>query len=990
MHQFHQQHRSIDRWTKNHPLEQVIGDPSKPVMTRKRLQTDAEVYMHALTVSTIKPKNIKEAMLDHSWIESMQDKPNQFKRLDVWELVEFIRNKSRLVAKGYGQKERIDFEESFAPVARLEAVRIFMAYAAHKNFPIFQIDVKTVFLNGPLKEEVFVQQPDETWDGKCDIVSTPMATTKLDADLQDADHAGCNDDCKSTSGGIQFLGDKLVIIWMRTQLLDYGFRYHEILIYCNSKIVIAISCNPVQHSRTKHIKIRYHFIKEHVEKGTIELYFVGTEYQLADLFTKALPKERFEFLVHKIVIHMAQHVILAAQLVPQYKSIGRCNNYAVLQSIPCSPECKIDGEQVETPDIPFVAPVNIHTIEAFMNMVGYQGVVNKVSAFYTNNLAQPWQNVQGTNDFKEYETVFMKVDVIMNQLKLVVSTQGTHRITPSAHRSPTVSASPLETKKRKQIAGESKVVDDDDDKERETKDDEMGSLEIRNEETQTTIPTPLSSLRKILSSDKKTSQELTDIDVQMSSAENITNDLIEANLKPCIVNNIIEDHDAFRSKVTAFVSQEFNAHATGIIEELFKNYAQSNVVHVHLTTTTSTETESSANLQYQLYLKMKRNLQDRADYITLWEALRRKFEKSSSLNTSCREDDFHSYHDEHQDDDAPPKGEKGVKRSKESKRSKSARGLLSKHSSKDSTKYVSKQQSQQQEWDAWEEENVFDEDEVIPEDETPELIAKFQNVRKEFKTFNEDAWLSIKHWKDLWHKRVYKQNQKKVRQNPEDYYSNHNITEVVRIVTDQPHGLDFMEQILVMRANDKPDSFSEADFKYLNKNDIEDLYYLCRSKEIDNQKIKLMNSLITFIRSCVIWERVHDFQLGIESYQMKVNLTAPTLTFPGIEEHAPYSIVDEPQTGLIYLNSQDEKRVMYLVEIVKFCDATLEKVLNEVKLRMFESQVLKKPPLLSDLDQDIMKAYKREISKRLSHRRQMRRWESFVNGRPILPTMKRL
>ncbi|GJV81363.1 putative ribonuclease H-like domain-containing protein [Tanacetum coccineum] len=77
MHQFHQQHRSIDRWTKNHPLEQVIGDPSKPVMTRKKLQTDAEVCMYALTVSTIKPKNIKEAMLDHSWIESMQDEPVQ-------------------------------------------------------------------------------------------------------------------------------------------------------------------------------------------------------------------------------------------------------------------------------------------------------------------------------------------------------------------------------------------------------------------------------------------------------------------------------------------------------------------------------------------------------------------------------------------------------------------------------------------------------------------------------------------------------------------------------------------------------------------------------------------------------------------------------------------------------------------------------------------------------------------------------------------------
>ncbi|GKB33365.1 hypothetical protein Tco_0872766 [Tanacetum coccineum] len=76
--------------------------------------------------------------------------------------------------------------------------------------------------------------------------------------------------------------------------------------YCDSKSAIAISCNPVQHSKTKHIDIRYHFIKEHVEKGTVEIYFVGTEYQLADLFTKALPKERFEYLVHRIVIIMAQ------------------------------------------------------------------------------------------------------------------------------------------------------------------------------------------------------------------------------------------------------------------------------------------------------------------------------------------------------------------------------------------------------------------------------------------------------------------------------------------------------------------------------------------------------------------------------------------------------------------------------------------------------------------------------------------------------------
>ncbi|GKC96385.1 hypothetical protein Tco_1161827 [Tanacetum coccineum] len=82
------------------------------------------------------------------------------------------------------------------------------------------------------------------------------------------------------------------------QVLDYGFKYNWILMYCDSKSAIAISCNPVQHSKTTHIDIRYHFIKEHVERGTVEIYFVGTEYQLVDLFTKVLPKERFEYLVH--------------------------------------------------------------------------------------------------------------------------------------------------------------------------------------------------------------------------------------------------------------------------------------------------------------------------------------------------------------------------------------------------------------------------------------------------------------------------------------------------------------------------------------------------------------------------------------------------------------------------------------------------------------------------------------------------------------------
>ncbi|GJU88338.1 hypothetical protein Tco_1300761 [Tanacetum coccineum] len=139
--------------------------------------------------------------------------------------------------------------------------------------------------------------------------------------------------------------------------------------------------------------------------------------------------------------------------------------------------------------------------------------------------------------------------------------------------------------------------------------------------------------------------------------------------------------------------------------------------------------------------------------------------------------------------------------------------------------------------------------------------------------------------------------------------------------TKQPanEGLDYMEQIIMMRENDKPDSFSEADFKYQNKNDIEDLYYLCLNKKVDFRENKLKNSLITRANGI---KRVHDFQLGIESYQIRVNLTAPTLTFSGIEAHDPYCIVDRPNTSLIYLNNKEEKIVMYLAEIAKFYDAT--------------------------------------------------------------------
>ncbi|GKD59384.1 retrovirus-related pol polyprotein from transposon TNT 1-94, partial [Tanacetum coccineum] len=153
--------------------DEFINIFSTPVQERgetssRYLETDGEICMFALTVSRTEPKNIKEAMADSAWIEAMQEELHQFDRLDSDSALEkqrdkentVIHNKARLVAKGYAQKEGIDFEESFAPVARLEDVRLFVAYAAHKSFLVYQMDVKTTFLYGPLKEEVYVNQPD--------------------------------------------------------------------------------------------------------------------------------------------------------------------------------------------------------------------------------------------------------------------------------------------------------------------------------------------------------------------------------------------------------------------------------------------------------------------------------------------------------------------------------------------------------------------------------------------------------------------------------------------------------------------------------------------------------------------------------------------------------------------------------------------------------------------------------------------------------------
>ena len=530
---------------KDHPLDQVIGDPAEGVRTRRALMETCE---HEAYISQIEPKNFKEAETDEQWINAMQEELGQFKRNKVWTLVprpsnypvigtkwvfrnkmdelgNVVRNKARLVAQGYNQEEGIDFDETFAPVARIEAIRLLLAFACHMNFKLFQMDVKSAFLNGFIQEEVYVEQPPgfedhekpnhvfklqkalyglkqapRAWyerlskflmekgfsrgsvdttlflkknrhdllvvqiyvddiifgatnqklcecfakdmqnefemsmmgeltfflglqvkqnkDGifinqtkyikdmlkKFEIpevkeMPTPMSpATKLDKDekgkdvnqklfrgmigsllyltasrpdimfsvclcarfqacpkeshlsavkrifryligtqnlglwyprgtsfdligFSDADYAGSKIDRKSTSGTCHFLGHMLVswsskkqnsvalstaeaeyiaagnccaqILWIKQQLSDFGVSLNNIPIFCDNTSAINITKNPVQHSRTKHIEIRHHFIRDHVLKKDISIEFVDSLNQIADIFTKPLNEAQF-------------------------------------------------------------------------------------------------------------------------------------------------------------------------------------------------------------------------------------------------------------------------------------------------------------------------------------------------------------------------------------------------------------------------------------------------------------------------------------------------------------------------------------------------------------------------------------------------------------------------------------------------------------------------------------------------------------------------
>nr|GEV54538.1 retrotransposon protein, putative, Ty1-copia subclass [Tanacetum cinerariifolium] len=258
------------------------------------------------------------------------------------------KNKARLVFKGYRQEEGIDFEESFASVACIKAIRIFIANVASKNMIIYQMDVKTAFLNDELKEKVYFSQlegfvdPDHplhvyrlkkalyglkqaprAWYDTLSLMNNKFSKGAFDPtlftqkigkhillvqiySLEDKLVSWSSKKQKSTTIStfeakyISMSGCCAQKLCMRLQLTDYGFTFNKIPMYCDNRSAIALCCNNVQHSRSKHINIRHHFVREKVENGVVELYFVTTDYQLTDIFTKELPRVRFEFLLPRL------------------------------------------------------------------------------------------------------------------------------------------------------------------------------------------------------------------------------------------------------------------------------------------------------------------------------------------------------------------------------------------------------------------------------------------------------------------------------------------------------------------------------------------------------------------------------------------------------------------------------------------------------------------------------------------------------------------
>ncbi|GJW57796.1 reverse transcriptase domain-containing protein [Tanacetum coccineum] len=469
------------------------------------------------------------------------------------------------------------------------------------------------------------------------------------------------------------------------------------------------------------------------------------------------------------------------------------------------------------------------------------------------------------NDYMEYETVFVKVAVLTNQPQSVVSTQGMHRTTPKAHRTPTlINASP-QGKKMKQSAGETSSLR------------KSLKVTIRQKKQSTTPIPPPGDDREIDVMAEETLLSLTLYKTALAAEaqENIAK--VQEKLEEEEIEKMVEGEEDEKSYASKFADSMFNDDDSG----------------------TRIDTGSH-----------KENL-----------------EVVDDDDVTKKKDDKEDEDKEKMDDAAEEK---------------------------DNDDHI---------------DHTF-----VGTHATGSMETRNEHMQTPILTTNRSPWKDLSSDKTISEELTATMVEKE-------------IPRLVHLAVTKDREItptNVPELISKEFATHAPKMIEELFQKHMQNTTL-NMYPTTSSSTAEISTADLQHQLYLKMKS-----KPQDQAVDPEFYQIRVNLIAPTLTFPGIEAHEPYSIVDKPNMGLIYLNNKDEKQVMYLVEIVKFFDVTLEKVLKEVKLRIFQNQFWKKPPQVGELDIDIMKAFEREISKRLRHYEQMRRWESFVNGRPILPTMKRM
>ncbi|GJU64291.1 putative ribonuclease H-like domain-containing protein [Tanacetum coccineum] len=298
---------------KDHSLDHVIGDVHSGVLTRRMTKTTNEQGFISVVYEGKTHKDL------HTYLNKKDERGI------------VIRNKARLVEQGYTQEEGMDYDEVFAPVARIEAIRLFLAYASFKDFVVYQMDVKSAFLYAKIEEEVYQQQV--TYGDFKALLKDAEAKDVNDSpfDLEaysDSDYAGASLDRKSTTGGCQFLGSRLIswkckkqtiftnsttkaeyvvaascrgqVLWIQNKILDYGYNFMNTKIFNDNERTICIVKNPVFHSKTKHVDIRHHFIRDFNEKKLIQMIKIHTDQNVTDLLIKAFDVRRFQYLIASI------------------------------------------------------------------------------------------------------------------------------------------------------------------------------------------------------------------------------------------------------------------------------------------------------------------------------------------------------------------------------------------------------------------------------------------------------------------------------------------------------------------------------------------------------------------------------------------------------------------------------------------------------------------------------------------------------------------